>query len=70
MLMPGQSKGKSFGTPHEQNVGFDVVEDFRLVPDVLPREEHDGVIGRHGSCRTGVRWPGKLANRILHPHPR
>lgn len=45
----GAIKRKVFGTPHEDNVGFDVVEDSRLVPEVLPREEHDGVIGRHGS---------------------
>ena len=45
----GAIKRKVFGTPHEDNVGFDVVEDARLVPEVLPREEHDGVIGRHGS---------------------
>ena len=45
----GAIKRKVFGTPHEDNVGFDVVEDARLVAEVLPREEHDGVVGRHGS---------------------
>ena len=45
----GAIKRKIFGTPHEDDVGFDVVEDSRLVPEMLPREEHDGVIGRHDS---------------------
>ena len=57
----GAIKRKIFGTPHEDDVGFDVVEDSRLVPEVLPREEHDGVVGRHGSNGAAVAAPISIA---------
>ena len=45
----GAIERKVFGPPYKDDIGFDVVEDSRLVAEVLPREEHDGVVGRHGS---------------------